>query len=654
MSYIKKVITGFAMLTLVASAAPVAAQTTSDLQAQIAALLAQVNALTAQLNAQGGTTVTVTFNRNLTVGSTGADVLALQQFLNARGYAVASVGAGSPGNETQYFGGLTKAALARFQAANNIAPAVGFFGPITRSAVNAMVSANTGGTGTGSGDGGTTTPPPADDEDELEGGAGSISDADFISSLNNEEVGEGEEDVEVAGLEIEADEGSDIRLTAVRLVFVQGTANRDFDRYAEEVSVWFEGEEVARVDADEFDDDNNFSRTLSLDGDSIIRMDEVGDLVVAVSGVSNLDSADEGETWTVEIDTVRFQDAQGAVISDTATGDIGATRTFSFEAFASAADVELEVVETGDNPEGQIVEVDDSGDTDNVVLIAGEFRNNGDSDIEIKEVVFTVTVGGATSTDAIASSFNLVIDGDEVESVNASSATSYTFDDVDFDLGGGDSVDFQVRVDANEIGANFDEGDSLTADLDADDIVAEDEQNDDLAAGDLKGSVAGEEQVFFTVFPEITVIDTDASYVGDNTANANVSFVVDVRAIGGTIFLNGDNATTTADEAFLFGVLGGDANTSLSDIVHTTSGSFTSVNGGTGAEYYSVANGATMRLTMNGSLSQGTTTVPAGAEVTSIQFGTADTSVATRSAFTISFDDLLDELETNLLTLIGA
>ena len=110
------------------------------LQAQIAALLVQVQALQARINAQGSSTgASCTFTRNLTLGSTGADVRCLQQFLNAKGYVIAASGAGSPGNETTYFGSLTKAALARFQAANGVSPAAGYFGPITRAAVNAMV-----------------------------------------------------------------------------------------------------------------------------------------------------------------------------------------------------------------------------------------------------------------------------------------------------------------------------------------------------------------------------------------------------------------------------------------------------------------------------------------------------------------------------------
>ena len=60
------------------------------------------------------TTVSTTFTKNLTVGSTGSDVKALQQFLNGKGYTVASSGPGSAGNESMYFGPATRAALAKY------------------------------------------------------------------------------------------------------------------------------------------------------------------------------------------------------------------------------------------------------------------------------------------------------------------------------------------------------------------------------------------------------------------------------------------------------------------------------------------------------------------------------------------------------------
>lgn len=65
----------------------------------------------------GTSTAPVRFARNLTLGARGADVKALQQYLNAHGAAVASSGPGSPGRETEKYGPLTQAAVKQFQDA---------------------------------------------------------------------------------------------------------------------------------------------------------------------------------------------------------------------------------------------------------------------------------------------------------------------------------------------------------------------------------------------------------------------------------------------------------------------------------------------------------------------------------------------------------
>jgi len=132
-------LSGAAMFAPIASA-----DTVSDLQAQIQALLAQISTLQAQLAALKGETTTAvscTFTRDLTVGVKGDDVKCLQQYLNSAGYKLADSGAGSPGNETTYFGSLTKAAVAKWQAANNVSPAVGYFGPISRAKYSSLVAA---------------------------------------------------------------------------------------------------------------------------------------------------------------------------------------------------------------------------------------------------------------------------------------------------------------------------------------------------------------------------------------------------------------------------------------------------------------------------------------------------------------------------------
>jgi len=87
----------------------------------------------------------VIFNRNLSFESRGADVLALQKILNQNPYTkIADSGLGSPGNETEYFGSLTKSAVIRYQelkkeeilTPSGLKTGTGFVGELTRAYLN--------------------------------------------------------------------------------------------------------------------------------------------------------------------------------------------------------------------------------------------------------------------------------------------------------------------------------------------------------------------------------------------------------------------------------------------------------------------------------------------------------------------------------------
>jgi len=128
-------------------ATPAKADVISDLQAQIAALLAQITALQGGTGSQqlGGLACLTTFTRNLTVGSSGSEVMEVQKLLNSiDGTQVATTGAGSPGNETSYFGGLTRAAVSKFQQKYGITPIAGYWGPISRAKANSLCAAPPG------------------------------------------------------------------------------------------------------------------------------------------------------------------------------------------------------------------------------------------------------------------------------------------------------------------------------------------------------------------------------------------------------------------------------------------------------------------------------------------------------------------------------
>ncbi len=122
-----------AVMTIASLSAPAFAQvSTSDLQAQIAALQAQLTQL------QGGSSASsYTFTKNLTVGAKGEDVKQLQSILIAGGYLKIAA-------PTSFFGPATKAAVIAWQKAVGISPTSGFVGALSRARLNSTVSTGGG------------------------------------------------------------------------------------------------------------------------------------------------------------------------------------------------------------------------------------------------------------------------------------------------------------------------------------------------------------------------------------------------------------------------------------------------------------------------------------------------------------------------------
>lgn len=135
----KKISFGVVGFLFLVSPLFVSAQST-DVQAQIAALLAQIKQLQALIiQLQGGQSAScVSVSQNLTLGSTGSDVTKIQNYLIAKGHLDAQYNTG-------YYGFLTAQAVGKLQidlgivsSANDTA--YGIMGPKSRSAVGCSES----------------------------------------------------------------------------------------------------------------------------------------------------------------------------------------------------------------------------------------------------------------------------------------------------------------------------------------------------------------------------------------------------------------------------------------------------------------------------------------------------------------------------------
>ncbi|MBU2101488.1 peptidoglycan-binding protein [Patescibacteria group bacterium] len=585
-------------LTGAGALAPLAgADTISDLQAQITALQAQLSAL---MGGGSSSTTCYVWNGSLTLGSTGPDVTTLQNYLTGTGHFTFSGGA------TGYFGPITQAAVAAWQAANGVAPAVGYFGPISQAKYNTLC----GTPAEGEGSTGTTG---------LSGGAGSV-DYRLLSDWSGEEVGEDADDVKVAGIEVEPN-GSDVEFNAVRVNFDVGTADQDFDEYASEVSVWLDGEEVGRVDADQFNDDNAFQYTIGLDSGTVVEEDEKAKLAVAVSGAKNIDSNNVTETWTVDFTQVRWMDATDASVSeDPGTG----TRTFSFETAATASDVELHIT-AADNDAVNKAHLIDVHATENTrtTILDFELENSGDSDLEYKEFGALLT-GSATDLDTwIAGGTSpqvyLVLDGteygtaswqDDADGISIGTAEDVLWDDVNFTHSAGETVSGQIEIVIRGIDEDPALGDTIFATLGETEtdqtalVDVRDESNTQLADADITGAVTGVASEIRDVGFDLTLVGTPTAVKTDGNASTGTSDSVeytitfDVKAWGGDIFIDNDNPTRATATTH---------NVTTSVSTGTLSADVTTVDATEGTNSFTVLEGQTERFSIIGRVADGAT-----------------------------------------------
>jgi hypothetical protein len=367
-----------------------------------------------------------------------------------------------------------------------------------------MFSSTTGQACSGTGSPSTPTGP-------LAGTDGSITDVTKLGSYNNEDVAEGNSGVKVLGADIEVSSDGDIALKSVKVQFdPYGNSGSDnLDNYLDTVDVWLGSTKIGSADVDEFSQDSNdvWTKTITLNN-ATIREGETEKFYISVDATGNIDSADiSGDSWTVGIQNFRFVDGSGVTTTDDSTGDLGAAAvtvtaagtggvTINFDTFSASADTDLKVSTASGNPEAGVVIIDDVSNTDNVTLLKGKLKLDGTSDVLLDEFPVTLTTVGGASLAAVTGSVTLKIGGEEyTESVSSSDlVATVIFDNLDFAIDAGDTVDFEVLADINDIDAgNLDEGDTLKASVTStnrDYMDVENAQGDQLSDSTEKSGTA--------------------------------------------------------------------------------------------------------------------------------------------------------------------
>ncbi len=597
---------------------PASAVTIEELQAQIAALMAQLSGL------QGSGTVSVTFTRDLTVGSTGADVTSLQQWLVSKGYLMMP-----SGTAYGYFGLLTKAAVARWQAAVGL-PSTGYFGPMSRAKISVTGGTTTGGT-TG-GNGGSTS-------GSLQGGEGSLGNFDQLGGVEST-VDEGENGVKVLGIEFEA-EDSDLSVSRVDVEIdlsgVTGNASSNIEQYIDSVSLWMNGSKIATMDAGAGDEDDDIFtyRFSGLNG--IVREDATATLYVSVDAVSSIDSdeADEDITVSIPDDGIRAVDAAG--ISDT-YGD-GYSETFTVGEEEAGA---LTVSESSSNPDARNVQVDEDDNTNGVTMLVFELEAE-DQDITVDEIPVTLGVSSGLVQNTFSTVYlykgSTLLDSKNV----GAGGTTTTFDDLDLTIDADDTETFTIKADINNIGTGFASGQYASTTIsstNADNIDAEDEAGDSLSASDISGSASGEVVTFVTEGIMVTAVSAtsvDSALGTSGSEQGDFTIVFDVKAFEADqyIYKGASNASSTDAGAIYTLYQDGTASTTLVSAGFATDNlEAAGDTSGDSSDYFLVKEGETRRFTLKINLNP-TTTGYYKAELEAVRYDASeDNSAVDDSTYT--------------------
>lgn len=503
----------------------VGAVTIAELQAQINALMAQLATL------QGGTTSSTTFTQNLTIGSTGAEVTALQQMLVAQGRLVMPVGVAYG-----YFGPLTRAAVSSWQAANGVSPTAGYWGPISRGVANAAGVTTTTTTTTTTTAGITTT-----------GVEGTIT-----VSLNPSPAGvklyEGDVNKDVFGIKLEA-KTSDIKIERVKLKLDENdtTSTSDTDFYRKIANKVYIKDGSTVLGSSDLNIDtvvkDGTSYYITVSGLSfIVPKGTTKVLTVALDAKTSWDDTFNSDSWRLSVPVDGIRGVDGAAVNQ-----YGPATTFVRD-FTSESELSesatLAISLNSGSPAANLVICTSSStedECDELELLRFDLKAEKD-DVTLTDLIVDINMtGGDTATATTA----WLYDGStKVGSATINELTgtdSATFADIDYIIPANTTKTLSLKVDIRGADAATN---SFSANIDTADATSENAAGTGLTES---GSAAGKTIEVRKVGPQITLVSKSISTngvpqnnnvgVNRSTSTLSVTYNFKVKAVGGDLTL---------------------------------------------------------------------------------------------------------------------
>ncbi len=613
----------------------------------------------------------------LKVGSSGTEVQCLQT----------KVGATADGA----FGPMTKAAVMAYQA-NHALSADGVVGPMTRAVLNATV---VGGPVQGACPAGYVAITPAAPlfaacvastpaqgscpagyvaitpaaptfasckattdttpvVGVLVGGAGDITITNTSTDVEDQ-VTEGAADTKILGFKVEAD-GSDVSLSnlKVSLKNLDSGSSTRLDRYTSEVSVWMGSTKVGSAMVSDFSKDGIvYSKNIALTN-AIVRegTSNKATFYITVKAVSSIDSIDmDSDNWAILVDSVRFQDATGIVLTTGSSNDVGSLTTgaFDFESLTSSGDVKVTVTKGTSSPTAANIKVSDTSSTKDVLMLEFKVKATG-SDVTFDTLNFLALEGTASSMSNVVGELMLkngsdvlaTIDGSDIS--NIGDANSFDLDDT-FTIAAGATETFRIYATINDAD-NFTISTVVTGNLKVSFVsFSPEDMNGDTIVD--TGSANGEIQTFVLNAPIFSLVSKSLtlSQAIDGVASGQedvfvAKFVFNVTAGDDDIYMPSDT------------VVGG-VNTDFATFSHVAAGTVNSVvvtpdsstidDGNTSS--YLVASGSSEKFTM--SMYVRANDQADKFTVTGFNYALADDITADYAAYTLSVTTGLSDFVTD-------